>query len=204
MNKIQVMLCSLTNMLDYELWLVFLDDIEKIIGTKLSHLDTKDPIRKKVNRLEDAASYVCDIGELENSRTLFAKFGKSKIEMTIILYKNTEQTANNISIYFPQDIVEKKDGIVVLNDVFEMATRRFKPFYSLCDSVSTIAGKKKSTGFSVDLQAELVGVFWLTYFNDSYTDYFGKGRFKGLPSKSIDGIEGLFVRLGETPFCVEM
>jgi len=193
------MLCSLTNLFDRELWRDFLTELEQVVSSKLSHIDTNDPVRKKVESIEDAASFICDIGESENSRTIFAKFSNIKVEMTIILFRDSENFANNISIYFPEKILDSGEGVSVLDRAFRMANRGLQPFYSVCDRMAAISGKRKLSRFAVNLQAELIGIFWLTYLNKSYVDYFGGERFDGLPCKKIDGLDGVLIELGRTP-----
>jgi len=135
---------------------------------------------------------------------LFGKFGKSKIQTSISLYKDYKLFPNNVSLYFPERYVGNSDGTKLLNDIFLLSNKHFGPFYSLCDFMSVIKKKKKLTGFSVDLQAELIGMFWLTYLNKSYVDYFGKDRFELLPCKYIDGLDGVFVNLGKSPLNVDI
>ena len=203
MNQIQIMLCSLVNLFDQTTWKEYFENLEQLIGSKLSHLDINDPIRKKVSNLENAAAFVCNISETENSRTLFAKFGKSKVEMTIILYRDTEHFANNVSIYFPEKYLsEDESRIQVINDVFMLSTENIKPFYAIGDSVQAISEKRKASGFAVDLQAELIGVFWLTYLNKRYVEFFGECKFNQLPYQNVTG--GFLIKLGASPFSIEM
>ncbi|EHD0092838.1 hypothetical protein L2596_003034 [Vibrio vulnificus] len=203
MNQIQIMLSSLVNLFDQDIWKEYFGKLEQLIGSKLSHLDTNDPIRKKVSNLEDAASFVCDISERENSRTLFAKFGRSKVEMTITLYRDTEHFANNISIYFPEKFLsDGENQVCVINDIFTMSAGNIKPFYAIGDTVQAISGKRKASGFAVDLQAELIGVFWLTYFNKRYVEFFGESKFKQVPYLDIPG--GFLIKLGESPSSIDV
>ena len=205
MNQIQIMLCSLGNLFDKNIWKEYFYKLEHLIGSKLSHLDINDPIRKKVSDLEDAAGFVCNISEAQTSRTLFAKFGKSKVEMTITLYRDAEHFANNIAIYFPEKFVsDNENRIQVINNVFTMSVENIKPFYALADTVQAISGKRKASGFAVDLQTELIGVFWLTYFNKAYVDYFDKSKFQEIPSRQIEGLDGSMVELGESPSAVNV
>lgn len=193
------MLCSLTNLFDIEVWENMFNQLEEAMGTKLTHLDVNDPIRKKVSTTEEAAKYICDIGDKENSRTVFAKFQKLGIEMTITLFRDNTKSANNISIYFPNRIAGDCAGIAMINEIFVFTIKKTNAFYALCDMVSSISGKRKLSGFAVNLQAELIGVFWLTYFNNSYVEYIGTSRFSELECQKADELSGILVKLGRSP-----
>ena len=205
MSQIQMMFCSVVDLFDRELWRNYFERLEMNVGSNLSHLDNNDPIRRRVSNLADAAAFVCDISELENSRTLFAKFGKSKVEMTITLYKNTELFANNISIYFPDKFFDNKNNSTDrIHGIFELSNKKIKPFYSLSDSAEIIAGKRKASGFAVNLQEELIGVFWLTFFSTRYVAYFGQQSLVNLRCRSVASSDGMLVRLGDSPMSVDM
>ena len=64
-----------------------------------------------------------------------------------------------------------------------------------------IAAKKKPTG-AVDPQSELLGVFWLTYFNAAYVAFFGKDRLVSSPGVNIHSNGCATVQLGESPATV--
>jgi len=204
MNEIQMTFCSLLNLFDRTVWGKLISELERIFGHRLSHLDVNDPIRNKVSDLETASAYICSIGEREASRIIFGKFGKSRIEISISLFRNTTSLPNSLSIYFPEKVTSNQEGLFMLRNAFKESNRCLKPFYSFCDSMDIIATKRKSTGYAVDLQAELVGVFWLTYFNKQYVDYFGACKFQKIPSCQIEGLDGIMVDLGESPFSVNV
>ncbi|GGP72654.1 hypothetical protein GCM10009347_41640 [Shewanella algicola] len=202
MNEIQMTFYSLLNLFDRSLWVKLLSELERLFGQKLSHLDVNDPLRKKVSDLETAADYICSIGKEESSRRLFGKFGKSKIELSISIFKEAAPFPNSLSIYFPEKVIGDKEGLCMLRNAFEESNRCLKSFYSICDSMDTIASKRKATGYAVDLQAELIGVFWLTYFGKAYVDYFEESKFLDIPSRRIEGLDGSMMDLGESPISI--
>ena len=202
MNEIQMTFYSLLNLFDRSLLVKLLSELERVFGQKLSHLDVNDPMRKKVSDLETAADYICAIGEEESSRRVFGKFGKSKIELSISIFKEATLFPNSLSIHFPEKVTGGNEGLSMLRNAFEESNRCLKPFYSICDSMDTIASKRKATGYAVDLQAELIGVFWLTYFNKAYVEYFEEPKFQEIPSRQIEGLDGCMMELGESPFTV--
>jgi hypothetical protein len=204
MNEIQLSFYTLQDLFSRDLWLRFFTGLERLLGAKLSHLDTNDPMRKKVTILEDAADYVCLIQEHEGSRRLFGKFGKSGVEIGIYLVRDVSFVPNSISLYFPEKTINLSGGVVLLYDVFVEGARFLQPFYSLCDLRSMVARKKKSSGFAVDLQAELIGIFWLTYFNKSYVEFFGQSTINKLACEKATLQDGVLIRLGPSPFSVEL
>lgn len=204
MNEIQMTFYSLKNLFDRTLWIKLLSELERIFGHKLSHLDINDPIRKKAEDIESASDYICSIGDQESSRKLFGKFGKSKIEISISIFKETTLFPSSISVHYPEKFATYQDGLSVLRNAFEEGNRCLEPFYSICDHMGTIASKRKATGYAVDLQAELIGAFWLTYFNQAYLEFFGKSKFDEIPTQQIDGLNGVMVDLGESPIAVNM
>jgi len=204
MNEIQMTFYSLLNLFDRGLWVKLISELERIFRHKLSHLDVNDPMRKKVSDLETASDYICSIGEQESSRKIFGKFGKSKIEISISIFREATLFPNSLSIHFPEKVASNQEGLFMLRNAFDESNRCLKPFYSICDSMDTIAAKRKSTGYAVDLQAELIGAFWLTYFNKAYVDYFEESKFQEIPSRQIEGLDGSIVELGESPFSVNV
>ncbi len=202
MNEIQMTFYSLLNLFDRSLWVKLFSELERVFGQKLSHLDVNDPMRKKVSDLDAAADYICAIGEAESSRKVFGKFGRCKIELSISIFKEATLFPNSLSIHFPEKVTGDHEGLCMLRNAFEESNRCLKPFYSICDSMDTIASKRKATGYAVDLQAELIGVFWLTYFNKAYVDYFEESKFQEVPGRQIEGLDGSMVDLGGSPFAV--
>src|SRR3990167_4586492 len=202
MNEIQMTFYSLINLFDRNRWIKLLSELERIFGQKLSYLDVNDPIRMKVQDIESAADYICAIGEKESSRKVFGKFAKFKIELSISIFKEATLFPNSLSIHFPEKVTGDREGLCMLRNAFEESNRLLEPFYSICDSMDRIASKRKATGYAVDLQAELIGAFWLTYFNNAYVDYFEESKFQELPCRQIEGLDGSIVDIGESPFAV--
>lgn len=202
MNEIQMTFYTLLNPFEKNLWIELFCELERVFGQKLSHIDVNDPVRKKVSDLVVAADYIRAIGEEESSRRVFGKFGKSKIEFSISIFKEVTHFPNSLSIHFSETITDDQEGLSMLRDAFEEGNRYLKPFYSICDSMGMIASKRKATGYAVDLQAELIGTFWLTYFNKAYVDFFEEPKFQKVPSIRIEGLEGSLLDLGESPFSV--
>jgi hypothetical protein len=58
--------------------------------------------------------------------------------------------------------------------------------------------QQKSSG-SVDIQAELLGVFWLTYLNAAYVTFFGDDKFNGVPGVRRGGDGCITIVSGDSP-----
>lgn len=186
MNEIQVTFFSLNDLIDKRLWHSFLLDVEQCIGEKLSHFDVNDPVRKKVTSIENAVEYICAFKDQESSRRLFGKFGRSKVEISISLFVGESDFPNNVSFYFPSKLLGSDEGIQAILNIFKLGNEYLKPFYSYGDELGQIASKKKSTGMAVDLEAELIGMFWLTYINQKYVDFFGIDKVEQFSEFGID------------------
>ena len=72
---------------------------------------------------------------------------------------------------------------------------------SYSDDVTQIASKKKSSG-AVDIQSELLGVFWFTYFNAAYVAFFGEGKFNNCPGVERSGDGSITIVLSDSPTSV--
>lgn len=100
-DEIRMALCLLREEVPCDgKWLAFLRTAENLVGARLSRLDENDPVRRKVDRLEDAAAYVCRFGEKEDSRRLFGRFEKSKIEFSISLFRRASRFSNSVDVHF--------------------------------------------------------------------------------------------------------
>jgi len=119
--------------------------------------------------------------------------------MTIHLVGEKTKNSNSISIYWPEKVTIQRNNIFMLKEVLLLSIKRFQPFYAFCDVSTNITRKKKLTGFAVNIQAELVGMFWLTYLSEKYVSYFGADRISQLPSQQLDGISGALIELGPSP-----
>lgn len=206
MNEIQVEFCSINDLFDKNMWSCFLSEVEVLLGEKLSHLDINDPVRKKVTNVECAVDFICALGDQEDSRWLFGKFGHRKVSMSLFLLKDASNFPNSVSIYFPMKWLEDKDSINSILSVFKLGNEYLKPFYSYADKISQVAAKRKLNRMAVDLEAELVGMFWLTYLNQKYTEFFGKSKLEQLASLNADvsvNDLGVTCRFGKLPASAE-
>lgn len=179
-------------------WAAYFNEAEQILGSSLTHLDIADPIKRKVTSFEDAGNYVCAFKAREDSRWLFGKFDAIGIEFSIRHYRELKNWDNSLTWHVPLSFLDKPENRERLKVLFDLGNRTFKPFYAYSDDVSHIKSKKKSSG-AIDIQAELPGVFWMTYFNAAYVAFFGKEKFKDIPKVEFGGDGSVTVILGNSP-----
>lgn len=184
-----------------QLWRDYFAKAQAILGVSLTHLDTSDPVRRRVISLADAGDFVCAFKRSEESRWLFGKCADSGIALTVQHFRQIQHFPNTLRWHVPTSFVDKPDNLQRIISLFFLGNRSLDPFYSYSDDVEQIASKKKSSG-AVDIQAELLGVFWLTYFNPAYVAFFGRSAFDSLPVAEQGNDGGVTVTLGERPSSV--
>lgn len=185
------------------LWLDFFRVAEEILGAKLTHLDIDDPPKRTVTRanFEQSGDFAVGFRPQENARWLFGRFKGAKVEITAHHHKTARiaerDFPNSLTIYFPEHYLDTEGGAACVERLFNEANRIFLPFYSFADLRSAVVTKKKSTG-AVNLQEELLGVFWLTYFSSAYVNFIGPGALAGTGC-AMPTSGGLVLKLGGTP-----
>jgi len=179
-------------------WAAYFDQAEKILGASLSHLDIADPVKRKVTSLEEAGNYVCTFKAREDSRWLFGKFDAIGIDFSIQHYRQLGHWPNSLKWHVPLSFIESPENCERLKALFDLGNQILKPFYAYGDDVSQISSKKKASG-AVDIRAELLGVFWMTYFNKAYVAFFGEEKFKDFPRVDFGDDGSVTLLLGDNP-----
>jgi hypothetical protein len=189
---------------DPDRWIGYFRTVEGILGARITHLDQNDPVRRRVKPGEFAelAEYVVSMGERENSRWLHGKMASVRLSFSVQHNRDFRVPGfpNSVSWYFPARFVDNASGLDAVRSLFECGDTWLSPFYAYSDIKAQIASKKKE--WAVDLRAELLGVFWLTYFNSRYVEFIGKDKFKELPGISVKFDGGATLDLGESPWSV--
>lgn len=180
------------------LWTAYFNEAQQVLGSPLTHLDISDPVKRKVSSLNDAGNYVCTFKAREDSRWLFGKFDAIGVELSIQHYRKLGHWPNSLQWHVPLSFLVEPENRERLKALFNLGNRTFKPFYAYSDDVSYIKSKKKASG-AVDIRAELLGVFWMTYFNAAYVAFFGKEKFKDFPCVEYSQDGGITVFLGGSP-----
>jgi hypothetical protein len=199
LSNIWIMHFSVKNWRDEAMWLSYFNAAQSVLKSPLTHLDTADPIRRRVESLDDAAAFASAFKERETSRWLFGKFSKIKFNFQIHYYRTKDEMAssNKLIWYIPGDVIENDEGRRFAETLFETGNRILQPFYSISDDIIYI--KSKSRDKAVNIEQELLGVFWLTYFNTQYTDFFGREKFDELAAVGFEPTNGVTLKLGDSP-----
>ncbi len=189
--------------IDPKIWIEFHSLSEEILSAKLTNIDTNDPPKRKVQRkyFDQIGKFTTEFGTKEESRWIFCRYRDAKVEMTIQHYKNPRLNGkdfpNSLTIYFPNGYCETDGGAERIERMFQLSNRLLLPFYSFADIRDVIAKKKKPYG-AVNIQEELVGIFWLTFFNNKYVDFFGRDKIEGVSEVSSDN-NGVNIKLAKKP-----
>jgi len=179
-------------------WISFFEQVQQVLASPLTHLDVNDPVRRKVASLQDAGDFVCAFGPREDSRWIFGEFKALGIDFSIRHFRQLGRWPNSLTWHVPLSFFEKLGGRQRVRDLFDLGNRTFKPFYAFGDERVQIASKKKSSG-AIDIETELPGVFWFTYFNAAYVSFFGKDKFKDLPGVEHGSDGSVTIVLGDNP-----
>jgi hypothetical protein len=180
-------------------WKTYFEQAQQLLGGPLTHLDENDPVRRKVTSLDDAGAFMCTFKEQEQSRWVFGRYKTLGIELSADRFRPAaHQFANALTWHVPLSFVEKLGGRQRLKSLFDLGNQFFKPFYAFSDERVQIASKNKSSG-AIDIETELLGVFWLTYFNAAYVAFFGSQKLDGLPGVERGSDGSVTVVLGDNP-----
>lgn len=197
MSEIVLAHHSVGNWSNPSVWSSYLEACQNALGASLTSLDVNDPIKRKVKSLNEAGDYICNFKLREDSRWLFGRFDELDIEFSIQHYRQIGHYSNTLRWHLPE-IVQADMNLPFVRRLFDVGNEMLHPFYSYGDLATQLSSKKKSTG-AVDIQAELLGVFWLTYFSDAYVKFFGSERFRDLDGIVSHVGNGITVELGKRP-----
>ncbi|WP_404307781.1 hypothetical protein [Neorhodopirellula lusitana] len=202
MSEIWIKSHSVETWCDPNIWSKFFGELEEILSAKLTNLDINDPPKRKVGRNEiaSAGTYVTQFGPDKVSRWIFGRFKDAKVDFTIHHHKtlrvDVNDFSNSLTFFFAESICADVVKNRTIERLFDLTNECFSPFYSFTDLIDMIVKKKKSRG-AVNLQQELIGVFWLTYFNGKYVEFFGDDRFRSELATPCD--RGMKIKLGSQP-----
>lgn len=177
-------------------WVRFLLAAQEALGVNLSHVDTNDPVRRRAASVEEAAEYICHFGEQEELRWVFLKFGRAA-SCTIHYSKVADRWPN----YVTWTLDSRKCSNDVCKNLFSATNEYLDPFYAFIDLREWVVRKRKPSG-AINVEVELVGMFWITYFGAAYTRFFGADRLSKVAELHHDGKGGTYVSLGSDPASV--
>ncbi len=195
---------SMKSWMSAEAWDTYFREIEQIIGDRIVKLDLNDPARRKADTKAGEGSFVINFGVHEDSRWVYGKFDKTKIEFEIRHFKTGFDSfgrlcENSIQFYIPHRMNFGPDAEKLVR-LFALTCQRLGSFFAYADFKDIICSRKPCTP-SLDVSRELLGVFWLTHFGLFYKAYFGN-KLEGVPGLTVDPNGGATLQLGETPLQV--
>ena len=179
-------------------WAEYFDQAQKILRSPLTHLDAAEPIRRRVTSLGDAGDYICALKEREGSRWLFGKFSEIGVEFTLQNHRGIDQWPNSLILTFPPKFVSSPESYGCVKALFDSGNHITSAFYSFVDERQQVSDKNKSLG-AVNIEEELIGVFWITYFNASYVAFFGREKFENIADAKFGANGDVTVLLGDSP-----
>lgn len=197
---------SVSSWLEVERWVEYFEQIQQILDAPITHLDENDPIRRRFDNkapLENAR-YLVEFGEQEESRTLFGELATIGVDFSLHLYRNDPRRHNRIDWHFSESYLNSPDRILAIKRLFDYGNNLLEAFYGYADTCEVHSRKswrKKEFG-AVSLEAELLGVYWLTYFNNRYIDFFGREKFMNIDNVAVRLNDGVTLCLAETPSAV--
>ena len=163
-------------------WATYFSQAQELIGAKLTHFDTADPIRRKVTTLSEAGEYACASKPKHDSRWLFGQFANTGVSFSARHMRQieTRKWYNEFIWHLPMSFISSETDRLRLLGLFEAGNVAFRPFYSFADESGAIMAKpgQKSAGRMPNIERELLGIYWLTYFNSRYVEFLARPIFK--------------------------
>jgi hypothetical protein len=201
LNRAELWVSHMTciELLSPRIWEDYLCSVQAILGARITHLDENDPVRRRVSGEHSKAlgEYIACIAKEEQTRWVFGRMASIGVEFTLHIQTSERQMASSIDWTIPAHWLTP-ERIPIARDLFRVGNDRLRAFYSYSDRAQHIAAKNKSTG-AVNVFCELVGVFWLTYFNNAYVAWIGPERFATLTGVDVIYDSGATLCLGSAP-----
>lgn len=178
------------------LWAAYLEQSQMIVGDKFKYLDDRDPMRRKAQSFtpHENAEFITTFKQY---RHILGKFDRAPLALSIFLCRDDPENLNGLGWSIKGDTTDRALARIA-SRLFDLGNRLLKPFYAYCDTVANLQTKVKAVG-GIDPEAELKGVFWLTYFNARYRKFFGEAKFKSIVFAKPSANRGVKIQLGESP-----
>ena len=202
-NEIWVSHLACVSWMEEGPWTTYLASAEDILGASITHLDKNDSMKRcvKPGRFPEYAEYLTSMGKQEDSRWIFGRLASIGVDFAVRHYRECRGWPNSATWYFPPNYFQDPTNIEAVYRLFEQGNLSLSPFYAYADEKTIVSRKKRESG-AVDIQAELLGVFWLSYFGPPYVSFFGKDTLAGIPEAKVVFNGGATLRLGGTPSSV--
>ncbi len=179
------------------LWENVFSDAEAALGAQMTHLDHRDPIRRRVQpgTIAEQGRFACTFRPNDGNLDLFGRFRSLDIEFSIH-YKEKKREWPQVFFWTVPCSFHSFQCIV---ELFRLGIARLSPFYAYADTSSWVAGRSRADRRSIDPRCELRGVAWLTYFSPQYREFFGDAKFRSLSCATFDRGQGVTLQLGSKP-----
>ena len=183
-------------------WENLLPKMEELIGSPLSRLDERNPMRRKVDGCRGQGAYIHSFKGSRSWNYVAGEFGQSKIWFTIETQRRPSRIENQMKVFIPAHAASSI-GNGLIARIFDIALQCLDPFYMVADVETVIYSRKPSPPCTIVHHSyELSGVYWLTYFGPKYRAFFGDERFEGLPHEWTEE-GGVKLKLGDNPWLLE-
>lgn len=169
-----------------------------ILGEKIIKIGPKDP-PKKIKNKSEIKEIINSLDFGENNSILGCL--SREIDFLIKSYQPSMEFPNSVQWYFPSSYTELPENVEKVKSLLEFCAQKTNSFYSYCDFLEgVVSEKKRKDGFAVDIISELLGVFWLTTFNQKYIDFIGKDKLNALSADVNFSSSGhCFITLSDRP-----
>ncbi len=161
-----------------------------------------EPLKTKITHKNEAINYIQELGTKSEWCYILTTTNLTSFSLTIKLShdKSVDGIADmiTITITIDKNIIDNGISFNELEIFFKDCIQVLNPFYSFCDFVENMVAKHKKNGYPVNIQNELPGIFWLTYFNSQYCEYFDLQN-KNINLDHIKKNYGLVIKLGDSP-----
>ncbi len=129
MNEIWIVCYSVRDWTSGVVWEGFLEEVQGVLGVRLSHLDVNDPVKKKVIQGR-SGSYIASLKSDYDDRWVFGIFGDTGIAMEVCIQRSMKSFPNTMRLSIPAERVVQI-GSDSLCRLLEIMMVRLGSFYGL-------------------------------------------------------------------------
>jgi hypothetical protein len=148
---------------------------------------------------DEQGEFITAFEEHHTTRWINGRFSDPRIRVYIHL-DHDDDSWNRVHWTIDPDAFPSAQFTDILRRLFDAGNHALRPFYAISDTEANVNTKAKKSGYGVDYQEELSGVFWLTYFNNHYCDFFGHETLAAISEAEFPPRGGVRLQLGKSPF----
>lgn len=206
MQYLTISVLSKSDWSSADFWNTYLGNLQLILSDKLSKLDNRDPVKRASNSVITDGEFISKANKSDNRNWIYGKFKKSRIEIQINWSVNPvdeygRSKYNYLEIYIPMKLPNDLSYLKI-TELFKYTNLHLQGFYGY-GGLSENFRNIKDNSRRLDFDRELPGIFWLTYFNKQYVDFFKlKEKLDGYKFEENDA-GGITVILSHSPIELE-